>query len=676
MFAEEGMEFVRERYELAMERICELGDEEGVKEPYRDFVKEAAKMFALLAEVSEAEPKTLAQWQELNQALYADIRGEAYERSYANPAYAVEKLGEDLGRCVSFLMAEIRAGIVLVFEGRGEEWTSICELFLEIYQIFAEEAIGELDSKAVPEQVRQAIYYYVSDYSDITVDYRNREQLDPSLDFATRIVMDADLSTPEYLYYYGEYISDNELGIAAYLNTISEEEVKRIADTFTGGYIRGFANAGKDLSAKKTVNIRYPLGFERVVRQAIFNFREIGLEPILYRAAVQSVNKRQHLKIGYAGTSANPQYDYDHRFDDAIYLDAAFKERKLAVLRTTYEKRKDLAASYAGPAVLETFGEAPFEPVNKEQAPSLSEKQKKLSVEYRSEAGELTNQYIKGDETSFTIISFPVPEIGAEFENIFRDTMTINTLDYETYKAVQETLIGALDQAEQVHIVGKAPNRTDLWVALAPLKDPNKETKFENCLADVNIPLGEVFTSPKLTGTGGILHVSDIYINDLRYLDLELKFVDGMAYTKDPFVRENLFYNHESLPMGEFAIGTNTAAYAMAKRYGIMDRMKILIIEKMGPHFAVGDTCYSHEEDLPVYNPDGKEVVARDNEVSILRKSERTKAYFNCHTDVTIPYDELDTITVFTETGEEIPLIVNGRFVLPGTEILNEAMEQ
>ena len=39
-----------------------------------------------------------------------------------------------------------------------------------------------------------------------------------------------------------------------------------------------------------------------------------------------------------------------------------------------------------------------------------------------------------------------------------------------------------------------------------------------------------------------------------------------------------------------------------------------MIAEKMGPHFAVGDTCYSWAEDTPVYNPDGKEIIARDNE--------------------------------------------------------------
>ena len=103
--------------------------------------------------------------------------------------------------------------------------------------------------------------------------------------------------------------------------------------------------------------------------------------------------------------------------------------------------------------------------------------------------------------------------------------------------------------------------------------------------------------------------------------------------------------------------------------------MPILIAEKMGPHFAVGDTCYSWSEDVKVYNPDGKEIVAKDNSVSILRKEDVAKAYYQCHTDITIPYEELQKIAVVTRKGDEIPLLLDGRFVLPGTEILNEAFE-
>ena len=103
--------------------------------------------------------------------------------------------------------------------------------------------------------------------------------------------------------------------------------------------------------------------------------------------------------------------------------------------------------------------------------------------------------------------------------------------------------------------------------------------------------------------------------------------------------------------------------------------MPILIAEKMGPHFAVGDTCYSWSEDVKVYNPDGKEIVAKDNSVSILRREDISKAYYQCHTDITIPYEELKKIAVVTRTGEEIILLADGRFVLPGTDILNEAFE-
>ena len=114
----------------------------------------------------------------------------------------------------------------------------------------------------------------------------------------------------------------------------------------------------------------------------------------------------------------------------------------------------------------------------------------------------------------------------------------------------------------------------------------------------------------------------------------------------------------------------------MARKYGIEDKLPILIAEKTGPHFAVGDTCYSHAEEVKVYNPDGKEIIAKDNEVSLLRGEDMMKAYFNCHTDVTIPYDELGELSVVTGDGKRIPIIAEGRFVLEGCEPLNEAFSQ
>ena len=341
---------------------------------------------------------------------------------------------------------------------------------------------------------------------------------------------------------------------------------------------------------------------------------------------------------------------------------------------------------HAGPAWIEVFGETPFTPVLQKEACQLSKKQQELSTWYYGQLGQIINSYIPGEERSFTIIAYPIPEIGEEYPAIMDETIRLNTLDYQTYEDLQQKMIDVLDTCEYARIIGTNGNKTDLKVMLTDLADPAKQTKFENCVADVNIPVGEVFTSPVLTGTNGKLHVSQVYLNELNYENLELDFVDGKIVSYDcanfadpaegkKLIKDNILYHHETLPMGEFAIGTNTTAYRMGRMYEIEDRLPILIAEKTGPHFAFGDTCYSHAEDVAVYNPDGKEIIARDNEISVLRKEDMDKAYFQCHTDITIPYDELGALYGVTADGEEKWIIKDGRFVLPGTEELNKPLE-
>ncbi|MDO4556056.1 MAG: aminopeptidase, partial [Lachnospiraceae bacterium] len=187
----------------------------------------------------------------------------------------------------------------------------------------------------------------------------------------------------------------------------------------------------------------------------------------------------------------------------------------------------------------------------------------------------------------------------------------------------------------------------------------------------------------KLNGTGGILHVTGVYLNGLYYKNLKIIFKDGKVVDysctnfeeeekNKAYVRENVLAHHDTLPIGEFAIGTNTTAYQMARDYKIEDKLPILIAEKMGPHFALGDTCYSHAEENKVYNPDGKEIIAKENECSLLRFEDESKAYFNWHLDITIPYDELSEIAAVKQDGTRIVLIQDGQFVLSGTEELNK----
>ena len=120
-----------------------------------------------------------------------------------------------------------------------------------------------------------------------------------------------------------------------------------MADVYTEGYRIGFVNTGKDLSKKSVVNIRYCLGFERVVRLAVENFEKMGLKPVIYRAASSVITKKEQIKIGYYGAIANKQYEYDHRSDQALFLDKRYVERKLDVLKNVYEKNKEQAAQFA-----------------------------------------------------------------------------------------------------------------------------------------------------------------------------------------------------------------------------------------------------------------------------------------------------------------------------------------
>lgn len=679
---------MEERYYLTLERIMKITEENTVKEPYQSYFRHVAEFLLRIHDIKDSRhtsaraSMTKERLEEEMQMLYYDVLPQNYETSYANPEYAVRELGEELGAFLSALYTELRGDIGYVYEERYDYIVIGNELFIEIYNKFEEEETPS------PESLKEIFYWYASDYCDVYAADRVVEQIDPeAYDFAVKRIMESDLTDLRYLYRFGEYVSENELKTAEYLNSLPQETIDKMADTYTEGFRVGFINTGKDLSKKSVVNIRYVLGFERVVRKAIQNFKKMGLKPTIYRAASSVITRPRLGKNGFYGGIPNKQYDYDHKDDLGLVLDKQFMERKLEVMRTVLEKNKELAGSFAGPAVMEVFGEKPFAPVTKPEAVTFSKKQEELLLIMNSRAGQITNQYIKGEERSFTIISWPLPEIGNNYPEIFDEVIRINTLDANVYEKVQQTLIDALDQGEYVRILGKGANKTDLKVSLCRLKNPEKETIFENCVADVNIPVGEVFTSPMLEGTEGVLYVSKVYLNELQYRDLEIHFKEGKTteYTCSNFESEeenkkyicdNIMHNHESLPLGEFAIGTNTTAYMAAKKYDIADKLPILIAEKMGPHFAVGDTCYSWAEDNVVYNPNGKEIIAKENSVSACRKENPEQAYFQCHTDITIPYEELGKISVFTCEGKEIVLIENGRFTLPGTEILNEPLDK
>lgn len=662
---------MKERYELAKTRILELPGE--VKGDYKAFLISISNLFKTIFEVNETDNPTLQQYKKWNESLYADLSGDAYRSSFANPAYSVACFGGKTGPYISWYAASARDAVTAAYEKDEEEIVLCMELFLQ--------AVTVLEEEEEPERfLKEIMYYYIHDYAERQMEKKIRSMLCFSSEGIYDIVMNSDFSDIRYLYRYGEYITDNEITMAEYLQAMPEETLAAMARTYTEGYRKGFEVAGIDLSKKKTVQIRYHIGFEPMVRQAVLQFEEMGLQTVFTR----TTNTRA---VGVVSTAPNKQYLYDHRYDDALCLNRAIIRERLKMAEKVFEKYKEEASVYAGPAVIEVFGETLFSPETKKENPAYTKEQETMSVEYRRDFSLIQNRYIPQEQYSFTIIAYPIPEIGADFKEIFEATVEVNTLDVKEYEKIHQALIDTLDEGEYVQVTGKGKNRTDMRIRLHQKSDAAHQTNFENCLADVNIPVGEVFTSPVLSGTEGLLHVTQVYLNELRYENLEFTFDNGMiqSYTctnyeneedNKKYIKENVLHNRDTLPLGEFAIGTNTKAYRMGRKFGIEAKLPILIAEKTGPHFAVGDTCYSMSEDVVLHNPDGKEIVAKENECSALRHTDIAKAYFNCHTDITIPYDELGDIVVFTKAGESITLIKQGKFVLPGTEQLNDALTE
>ena len=269
-----------ERLELVMERIEAVSEEEAssVEELYRGYFFEMSELFLVLYKLAEAslsgklaEISTL-EGKKINRRLYLDVQ-EDYADSYANPAYAVSKMGWEYGPLLSALDARLHGIYTSCMEGNIRYLCIYAELFVEIYNCF------EDAQNLNVHEIRKCIYSFMHDYTEIFNADAICRLIDPEYDYFTQIVMEAELDHPAYLYRYGLYIGKDETESAHFLHSLTKQQMQAMADTFTEGYRIGFETTGKDISKKSVVEIRYPLGFERMVRAAVHNFNSITAGP-------------------------------------------------------------------------------------------------------------------------------------------------------------------------------------------------------------------------------------------------------------------------------------------------------------------------------------------------------------------------------------------------------------
>lgn len=664
-------EEVRNSYRDTLEKISMLNSKtSGRKNEYESYVNTLSSWILKIGKLEEDTRddiyftgKSFDELYAINRDLYSDLHPDNYVTSYVNPEFAVNTFGEKTGKLITFFSTYYRLYIEYAFEHRVLHLHKYNSVFLKAAEILLKEnfTYEELfDVMTSPEADKTDTFMF-----NLNQDY------DPEINPLRNIYTKSDFNDLRYLFRYGKHITENEIRTAQHLAEYSTEKIKAQAKSIVKAYLRGFELEQKDLSNKKTVNYIANVGMERLSVEIINELKR---------------NKLTALLTSIQTTSANKQYRYDHRFDIALYLTEDFIDNTGKAHEEALKSVKGLLDSFSGVIMFDRFGEKPFAPVNKASTIKLNSEQTKLYRRYITNFRANTDKYLHSNETSFTAVSLPSPEIGENFEEIFDGIAEINMMDTDHQEKIQKNIIDVLDTAEYVEVKGKDENETLIRVSMHTINNPDKETNFLNIGADKNIPVGEVFTSPKLTGTNGLLHFEEIFLRSLKFENLRLKFKDGFIdeYSctnfdteeeNRKFVEENLLFPHKTLPLGEFAIGTNTVAYKLAKKYNILNILPILIIEKMGPHFAIGDTCFMWQEDHKVHNViDHKEMIAKDNEKSILRKEDVMKAYTNVHTDMTLPYESIEYIASVKKDGTRDYIIKDGIFVVEGTEELNHAL--
>lgn len=649
----------------------EFGDK-GNKKEYYKFFNHISKFVLNLIELEEKidekyfKEKSFDELLIENNELYGELLFNNYEKSYANPKYSVSIFGNGFGQLMSAFYINFLNYINYCFKHKNYKIYEYNKLFIELYDYLK---TNEIKYEEIEDFILSIERKSIFRDKDIKLNEENN----PKFRFYTDISADCNIADLRYLFRYGRLITENEIKTAQALLNYPQGKIEMFSKTIAKAFMHGFISQNKNRKSRSVVRLQYAIGQERIIKQLLRDFKDCGIDAHIFCVT---------------STSPNKQFEYDHRFDKALFIDSEYLKMVEDSYDKAAEKNREILNNIAGNAGIIQFGEKTFKPVNKEECLGLSKEQNKMLQNHNIIISQITDKYIVRDEISFCKVGLPCPEISKEYESVLKDIFEINLVESDEYEAIQQIIIDALDKGEYIHVKGRRDNLTDIKVKLHELKDPLKETNFLNCGADLNIPFGEVFTTPVLNGTNGLLHVKEVYLKGFKYENLLLKFEDGFIKEYDcsnyenredgkKYIKESLIFPYDTLPMSEFAIGTNTFAYVVARKHNIVSKLPILLVEKMGPHFAIGDPCYAWAEENPVYNIlANKEVIARENEKTMKRKTNLKDAYTNIHTDITLPYDSIGFISVINKDGNAIEIMKDGRFVLQGTEKLNEPLSE
>lgn len=648
-----------------MKRVEELTKSESVA------LKDAAIRIYSALEVLQDNPaeRTLHERARQNNLLFGELQGHMYKKSLLNPDYAKALLPDNPADVLSALIAVFQSARKDAILGNKKMVLKKTDLLIGLSE--------ELERKIIDrETVICKWRSYWLDNIDEHTDSDVRSKVARGKDnIFKQVLLRANSRDFAWIYDYGCFVDNKELELARFLFAYREDRLHEMAERIVDAFLHGFVSQSRDRRGRHRVILSYQVGQEALAKQVFYSLRAKGLDAV--------VTEPKSLVSG-------GQCDLDHEFDDIIITSCGESIDWIGTIEGAFRKATEEYEAglldTCGMIGITQFGKPASTMEKAENAFSPTSEQAELMRKVASIKRSIEVRYLAPSDLSFCKVTFPNMLFEEQFNDVFNDVFALNLVNSEPYEKIQQIIIDNLDRCEKVRILGCGDNKTDMSISMFEIDDPDRETTFLNCGGDLNIPHGEVFTTPVLRETKGIWHVPHIYLKGRYYKDLTLVFDEGRIVDYScqnyddrrknrEYIESELLFPYESLPIGEFAIGSNTKAYQVVMKHNLFSRLPILLAEKMGPHIAIGDPCFARSEDAPIYNLyDKKEMVARYNEITCKKNAD--DVYTNKHIDITLPYDQIRLLAGYTEDGQEIEIISNGRFVLRGTELLNAPLDE
>ena len=464
----------------------------------------------------------------------------------------------------------------------------------------------------------------------------------------------ANPDKPKYLFNSGYLIDQQIMRLNRQLNLIDEAPLLRLASDVAESFLRSFRLAGgrTEPSEGSIVRLVYRQGYERVLSMVRVRLELAGLRVLV-------------VPPFYSPPESGAVFRYFQNFYvellDEELCELDFECFEKAVLQYQGELEQN-----CGFIDIMSFTQAcSSRTVQHSPAPSDESLQRFIALDRRKVA--LLKEYLSPDKTSFCFFPLPRPSEGDDFNRLLPAVLDVNSGEGWIGEAAQQRLIDDIDRGDTVLIEGRDGNETSLIISLAALDGGGSQTNFTNTGMSQNIPAGEIFTTPVLEGTSGLLHLKSFYFQGHHFTNLRFSFSDGMVTGCSceegigP-VRNILMGGHESLPIGELGIGTNAGAYKLIRDFKLYESAPILISEKTAPHLAIGDSCYARQSP-PVYNEySGKEVAVANNNPEL----------YNIHIDMALPFAEIGRLSVRLVGGGELVIIRDGAYLPAYLKDLNK----